>query len=359
MSSYADLDPGQIKAFSMELDALGRQVRRDLGEKDVRHIRKMQRIAWSSEAVGRIMLMASFYWPCWFIGVAALAVSKIIENTELGHNIMHGQFDWTRDPSLRGQDYEFDAVATSDNWRASHNHHHHLNTGIIGLDNDIGMIRFAAWQPWRWHTVFQVPLAVISALLTQWAVGVQNMRLGDLLHGTITPREFWRQRLAPLARKSARKLFKDYLLFPAIAGPMFLPVFAGNLAANGLRNIWVWVVIACGHCVGGVHVYRQEDVSRLPREHWFVRQVTSSANFSSGPTMAVLTGHLGYHIEHHLYPDIPANRYPEMAPVVREICRRYGISYNSRPFNARVRDLLYRMVRYSLPAPPASPGAAS
>ena len=349
MTSGDRLATEEINLFSSELEALGRRVRASLGADDLRYIKKMQHLVWITEAVGRGFLMASFYWPCWVIGVAALTVSKIIENTELGHNIMHGQYDWTRDPSLVGKSYEFDVVATSDNWRSSHNHHHHLNTGIVGLDNDIGMLRFAAWQPWHWHTLFQVPIALVSALLTQWAVGVQNMRLGDLLSGKVRPGDFWRQRMRPFVSKSMRKFAKDYLLFPALAGPWFFHVLIGNLAANGLRNIWVWLVIACGHCVAGVRVYSQDDVALLPREHWFVRQVTSSANFSAGRVLAVLTGHLGYHIEHHLFPDIPACRYPAMAPEVRAICQRHGIPYNSKTFLQQLADLVCRMFRYSLP----------
>ena len=29
---------------------------------------------------------------------------------------------------------------------------------------------------------------------------------------------------------------------------------------------------------------------------------------------------LSHQIEHHMFPDLPAARYPEMAPRVREIC---------------------------------------
>jgi linoleoyl-CoA desaturase len=46
----------------------------------------------------------------------------------------------------------------------------------------------------------------------------------------------------------------------------------------------------------------------------------------------VMSGNLGYQVEHHLYPDMPSTRYAEIAPRVKEICERYGLPYNSGPF---------------------------
>jgi hypothetical protein len=33
----------------------------------------------------------------------ALANAKILDNMEIGHNVMHGQYDWTGDPALNSQ----------------------------------------------------------------------------------------------------------------------------------------------------------------------------------------------------------------------------------------------------------------
>lgn len=57
---------------------------------------------------------------------------------ELGHNVMHGQYDWMNDPKFNGQTYEWDTVGTSDNWRQTHNYKHHTYTNIKGIDDDIG-----------------------------------------------------------------------------------------------------------------------------------------------------------------------------------------------------------------------------
>ena len=65
----------------------------------------------------------------------------------------------------------------------------------------------------------------------------------------------------------------------------------------------------------------------------------------------MLTGHLSHQIEHHMFPDIPAARYPEMAPRVREICSRYEQGYNTGSFRRQLSSVIGRIARLSLPGP--------
>ena len=58
--------------------------------------------------------------------------SKILDNMEIGHNIMHGQYDWTGDPALASKKFEWDTACPSDQWRHSHNYMHHTYTNIVG-----------------------------------------------------------------------------------------------------------------------------------------------------------------------------------------------------------------------------------
>ena len=50
-----------------------------------------------------------------------------------------------------------------------------------------------------------------------------------------------------------------------------------------------------------------------------------------------MSGNLSFQIEHHLFPDIPSNRYAEISPRVREVCERYGLPYTSGPLRPAVR----------------------
>ena len=69
---------------------------------------------------------------------------------ELGHNVMHGQFDWLNDPSLRGEDYDWDNTCSGNDWRFTHNYMHHTYTNIVGKDHDVGygILRVTEDQKW-------------------------------------------------------------------------------------------------------------------------------------------------------------------------------------------------------------------
>jgi linoleoyl-CoA desaturase len=63
----------------------------------------------------------------------------------------------------------------------------------------------------------------------------------------------------------------------------------------------------------------------------------------------VLTGHLGYQIEHHLFPDMPSNRYREIGPKIQAIAERYNLNYNTGPFSKQLGGVAKRILRMALP----------
>ena len=174
-----------MQTLASALRAIESREKASLDNDDAAYIRKVLRAVLLLEIAGRGLLFLGFNPFAWVAGVICLTLSKIIENTEIGHNVMHGQYDWTGDAALKGNTYEFDVVATSDNWRSGHNVDHHHNTGVQGLDNDVGLLRFSSQQTWRWYHLFQLPFALTSALFAQWGVAVQNLRLGDYLQGKV------------------------------------------------------------------------------------------------------------------------------------------------------------------------------
>ena len=54
-----------------------------------------------------------------------------------------------------------------------------------------------------------------------------------------------------------------------------------------------------------------------------------SANISGSNAMHMMTGNLSFQIEHHLFPDLPSNRYKEIAPKVKDVFERYGLEYTT------------------------------
>ena len=337
-------------AFGRELDALREEVRKDLGERDVTHIRRIVRLTRQTEAAGRALLHFGLGPVTFAAGAAALATSKILENMEIGHNVMHGQYDWTRDPELASRGYEWDLVCPSSDWRHSHNYEHHTFTNVLGRDRDIGyaFLRVTAEQPWNVTHLVQPLSAAVLASFFQWGVALHDLRIDETLDG----RQPWRvlaRRSRPFAQKAAWQLAKDYALFPALALWNAPRVIAGNLVANGARNLWTFSIIFCGHFPDGVRMYTEEETRDEKRGAWYVRQLNGSANIEGSRAFHVMSGHLSHQIEHHLFPDIPASRYPEMAPRVREICKRYGQVYNTGSFRRQLGSVVTRLFKNALP----------
>jgi linoleoyl-CoA desaturase len=74
--------------------------------------------------------------------------------------------------------------------------------------------------------------------------------------------------------------------------------------------------------------------------------------------MHIMTGNLSHQIEHHLFPDLPSNRYGELAPKIQDIFQRYGLSYVTGPLPKQVGSAWAKVFRLSLPnRKPAADGS--
>jgi linoleoyl-CoA desaturase len=80
-----------------------------------------------------------------------------------------------------------------------------------------------------------------------------------------------------------------------------------------------------------------------------VRQLLGSANITGGPLFHLMTGNLSHQVEHHLFPDLPSNRYQEIAPRVRALFEKYDLSYCTRPLPQQVYSAWHKVVRLSFP----------
>ncbi len=359
------LSPTELDAFGNELDALRARQLATLGAADARYIRRVVAgVRWTGVAGRALLFLGAFVHsvliPAWIAGVVMLALSKILENMELAHNVIHGQYDWMGDPQLQGSTYEWDIVGTADNWRKTHNFRHHTYTNVRGLDDDIGygLLRIFPEQRWRPFYLTQPVVAVVFALLFEWGIAIQDLRLGRWFAGKITFRQLLAQ-ARPVGRKMGKQMFKDYLLFPALAGPFFLPVLLGNVVANLIRNVWTYVIIFCGHFTADAETFPKECVRDESRGHWYLRQLRGSSNLTGGKLMNVMSGNLSHQIEHHFFPDIPANRYAAIAVDVKAICARYGQHYNTGSLPKQFGQVMWRIVRHAFPSRPVRAKAAA
>ena len=351
-SKTKHLSPEQIEAFGRRVEEIRQNIMSDIGEKDVKYIYKIRNFVRYSEISSRALLMfGGWLPPVWLVGTGLLGISKIVENMELGHNVMHGQFDWLNDPSLNGANYDWDTMATGDDWKYTHNYVHHTYTNIVGKDHDIGygLLRVSESQKWEPRFLLNIPLAIQLMVFFEWYVGVQNLHLEDaLIYKTKTWKQVWAD-ATKFRKKARRQILKDYVFFPVIAGPNALPVLAGNVVANIIRSLWSSAVIFNGHFTEDAETFEADNTENETRAEWYLRQIRGSSNFTGTDWLHILSGNLSHQIEHHLFPDMPANRYAEAAPKIRALCAEYGVNYNEANFIQQFVSVWVRLAKCSLP----------
>jgi fatty acid desaturase len=379
------LTPEQIEAIGREFDELHEQVKDSLGDRDARYIRSVIGLQRKLALLGRLELIASRWRVPWILGASTLGLAKILENMEIGHNVLHGQWDWMNDPVINSRAWDWDTASTAEAWRHSHNYVHHTYTNILGKDRDLGyeIMRIDPQQPWNPVYLFQPFYNILLAMLFEWGVAVHDLYLTAIRAGKKDLKDV-REDLKGIAGKARTQIVKDYVAWPAISGVLMTAVELGligargearggvrqalsrliarrsfrepfkrtltaDVAANIMRNVWSYAIIFCGHFPDQTYTFTEDETDGETRGGWYVRQLTGAANIDGGPMFHVISGNLGYQVEHHLFPDMPSTRYGEIAPQVRALCERYGLPYNSGPFHKQLGMVQRTILRLALP----------
>jgi NADPH-dependent stearoyl-CoA 9-desaturase len=358
----AHLSEQDIENLGRELDAIRAEVIASRGERDADYIRRIIQTQRRLELGGRAVLLFSLFPPAWLAGTAALSVSKILENMEIGHNVMHGQWDWMRDPKIHSTTWEWDNASPSELWKHSHNELHHTYTNVLGRDNDLGygIMRVDEDQPWHPVYLAQPLFNFVNACLFEYGIAAYDLEIGKALKGRKDSKTLKTQARAVLG-KIRRQATRDYVVHPLLSGPSALTTLGANLTANLVRNLWTHSVIMCGHFPEGVETFEKTSIEGETRGEWYLRQMLGAANITGSPFMHLMTGNLSFQIEHHLFPDLPSNRYQEIAPQIQELFTRYGLTYTSGPLPKQVASAWKKVFRLALPNPkkPMAPEPAA
>ena len=358
----AHLTPEQIEGIGHELDALRKEVMDSRGERDAAYIRKVIKVQRYLEMGSRAVLLFSNVKvkgvrPAWWLGTAGLSVAKILENMEIGHNVMHGQWDWMRDPKIHSTAWEWDNASPSSQWKHSHNEIHHTFTNVLGRDNDLGygILRVDEDQRWSLFYLFQPIWHVGNALLFEYSIAAYDLELGGYLakknRMSEEEKAKFRADAKEVVAKIKRQATKDYLVHPALSAATgsARTTLTANVVANLVRNVWTNTVIICGHFPPGIETFEKTSIEGETRGEWYVRQMLGSGNITGSKAMHVMTGNLSHQIEHHLYPDMPSNRYAEIAPRIRDLMERHDLPYVSGSLGKQAASVYWKVVQLSLP----------
>ena len=383
-SPFAHLGEQEREKLGKELDAIHDDVFADLGERDRRYIKAVITAQRQIVVVGRVLLLASRSKTAWVLGTACLGMAKILENMEIGHNVMHGQWDWMNDPDIHSSVWDWDTASSAEAWKHSHNFIHHTYTNIRGKDKDLGyeIMRIDPNQKWHPAYLAQPFYNILLTALFEWGVAVHDLDIEAIRAGEKKWPEV-RKDLKGIGVKARSQIIKDYIGWPLISAGAFalvqlalrgrleqpaksrlgrrlrkvsskgragttatffdkvlpgvestyLRTLAADALANVIRNVWSHAIIFCGHFPDQTYTFSQEEVEDETRAEWYLRQLVGAANIEGSPLFHVISGNLGYQVEHHLYPDMPASRYSEIAPKIKDICERYELPYNTGRFS--------------------------
>jgi linoleoyl-CoA desaturase len=417
------LSEEQIEAIGKEFDELHDQVFEDLGERDAKYIHGMIDLHRRLALLGRVLLVGSRSRPLWWAGTATLSMAKILENMEIGHNVMHGQWDWMNDPVINSSAWDWDSASTAEAWKHSHNYIHHTYTNIRGKDKDLGyeIMRIDPHQKWHPFYLLQPFYNIVLAAFFEWGVASHDLDFDAIRKGEKS-KEKVRRELKGMAVKARTQIVKDYIAFPVLSGLLntgvdlalaaagvertpvqprklsrrqkarlkatyalararrstpaqkygllgqlierksfrqpFRSTLTADFTSNIVRNVWAYAIIFCGHFPDQTYTFTQEETDDETRGARHVRQLLGAANIEGGPLFHVISGNLGYQVEHHLYPDMPSTRYGEIAPRVREICEKYELPYNTGPFFKQFGMVQRTIIRLAFPGgkPRPKPG---
>ncbi len=328
------------------------------------------------------MLLGSRYRPLWLAGTASLSIAKILENMEIGHNVMHGQWDWMNDPTSTPR--------TGTGTPPRRPTRGDTRTTTSTTRSRTSAARTAIWATRSCASTRirnGIPVYLLQPFYNlllmgffEWGVAFHDLNF-DAIRAGEKSKEQLLEELKAIGVKARRQVVKDYIAFPllsaAIVGAVgaaatrapptgsgaprttrFKSTFAANFTANIVRNVWAYSIIFCGHFPDQTYTFSQAEVADETRGGWYVRQLLGSANIDGGPLFHLIAGNLSFQVEHHLYPDMPSSRYAEIAPRVRDVCHRYGLPYNTGPFSKQLGNVQRTILRLAFPGgkPRRKPG---
>jgi NADPH-dependent stearoyl-CoA 9-desaturase len=399
-SPLTRLSDEQIEQLGREFDAIHDEVFAELGDRDRRYIVSMIAMHRRLVVLGRVLLLASRHRPARIGGTTLLTLAKILENMEIGHNVMHGQWDWMNDPQISSTTWDWDSASTAEAWKHSHNYIHHTYTNIRGKDRDLGyeIMRIDPHQKWYPIYLLQPFYNLVLAAFFEWGVATHDLDFEAIKKGKKSKEQVKRE-VRGMLRKGREQIVKDYIAWPLIgalataavragaeaarrpslreragrrlrrkpapsstildaAAATFRSTLRADFTANVVRNVWAYAIIFCGHFPDQTYTFDPEDVGDETRGAFYVRQLLGAANIEGGPLFHVVSGNLGYQVEHHLYPDMPSTRYAEIAPRVKAICERYELPYNTGPFLKQLGAVQRTILRLAFPGgtPRPKPG---
>lgn len=342
----------RVAAFGRAIDALRREIESEVGAEDADHIRRIGNLSKRLEIVGRSLIHFSFEPFSWSLGTATLCAHKTLELMEIGHMALHGAYDGLPNSErYQSESFRWKAPIDEASWKLGHNVRHHQYTNVQGRDPDLnfGRLRLSPRIPFQGAHVLQPWTNVLSwfgfaTAINLHVTGILDVYLKEAPSEVLTDREPSTIRAAQrkFVAKWARYYGRELGLFPLLAGPFFPKVLVANLLSEVGRDLIAGAIIYCGHV--GARDFPQ-GYEPPTRADWYVMQVEAARDVQLPEWLSIMCGALDLQIEHHLFPRLPPNRLRQIAPRVRELCAKHGVTHRTDTWPNTLRSVLSELRR--------------
>ena len=234
------------------------------------------------------------------------------------------------------------------NWKIQHNVLHHTYTNISGVDEDIddkGPIRLSENKPLKWYHKYQFIYAfAFYGLMTITMLTNDFTRLHKYHKAGLV-----QSQNKKMAIEFTKMLLRKIAYLGVIFGlPLWLTSFSfwqillGFFIMHWTASIILSFVFQMAHVVEGAEQPVSENT--MPTD-WSVHQLHTTSDFArNNKFISWYVGGLNFQIEHHLFPNICHIHYKNLAPIVEQTAREYGIYYNLKPsFNSALLSHIHRL----------------
>jgi NADPH-dependent stearoyl-CoA 9-desaturase len=363
MDETPPTDEERLRRFGLEVDAIRKRVEKEIGAEDLDYVSRLNRFSRKMEVAGRGLIHFSFEPFTFTTGVACLWIHKQLQAIEIGHTALHGAYDKIEGAEkFHSKTFWWELPIDEESWRSGHNVRHHQYTNVARKDIDInfGGIRLTHQTPHRFGHYFQVPTTfLLSWPFFAWSMNMHFTGMLDVYghqgwddqFDVIETRDW--ETVKDVHKRAFRKIvpvfFKEYVFFPALAGPFFFKVVLGNWLSDRMRDLYSAATIYCGHVGEDVASYAPGTRAR-GRGEWYAMQVEASNNFTVPWPFNILCGGLEHQIEHHLFPKLPPQRLRQIAPEIAVACREHGVDYRSESWGRTLWKAVKHVAALSRPS---------
>ncbi len=353
--------------FCAEIRTLGKQLEQQQDISHVHHLNKM--IAWSNlcAAVG----LLTMGWSINLITILGLSTYTFTRWTMIAHHTCHGGYEKVHPHKSRWSRFKFGLGSLwrrfndwfdwmmPEAWNVEHNNRHHYNLSEA-TDPDLVEQNLSNMRDSNAPMFVKYIMVVITMLIWKWFYYAPNtykeLKLARLRkNGQPLPKN-----VRPEDAVTVKSMLQEYNGFYSlweflgvVVGPYFvihflltpLPwyvlgeyVLGGSGAqmyqtaicnlflADLVTNVHGFIAVVTNHA--GDDMYRFRKPCRPFSGSFYLRQVLASVDYHMGSDIVdFLHGWLNYQIEHHLWPNLSMKSYQKSAPLVQEICERYGVPY--------------------------------